>query len=223
MNETLQQIGQKHGTDKHDIHHTYGGSTYLNIYDRYMSEYRDKPIKMLEIGVRDGCSHRMWREYFPNATIYGIDIDPRCKQTESDRIRIFIGSQSDPVTVNAAVNHAGGQFDLILDDGSHVNELTLKSFDLLFPALKAGGLYIIEDLGCSYLGSDLEKYIVVGGWPGMAYNQGVSFNNDRRVMDNLFNSIIHDIDQSDTPIGGKKGIEWIHFYSRIAIMKKLSA
>jgi cephalosporin hydroxylase len=228
MSETLQEIGKKHGTDKHNDVHSYGGETYLNIYHRYMNELRDKPLKVLEIGVKDGNSHRMWREYFPKATIYGIDIDPRCKQYESDRIRVFIGSQSDPSTIDVAVKHAGGQFDIILDDGSHVNELTLKSFHLLFPALRDGGLYIIEDLGCSYLGEKLIRHIREGGWPGMQYNQGVSFNNERSVMDKFFNSLIHDIDQViqhlewDPVPGGKSGVEWVHFYSQIAVIKKLS-
>lgn len=216
MSETLQQIGRKHGTDKHDSNHTYAGSTYLNTYERYMNEYRDLPVKILEIGVRDGCSHRMWREYFPQGTIYGIDIDPRCKQTESDRIRIFIGSQSDPIIINKVVNHAGGQFDIILDDGSHVNELTLKSFELLFPSLKSGGIYILEDMHCSYL-NDLGKYIISGQWPGMQYNQGVNFSNDRKVLNNFFNSIVEDMDLTD----GKKKVEWIHFYSKTVILKKM--
>lgn len=217
--ETLQQIGAKHQTDKHDGNHTFSGSTYLDIYDRYLSGIRELPIKLLEIGVRDGCSHRMWREYFPKATVFGIDIDPRCKQYQSDRIRIFVGSQGDPNTIQSVLDNAKDQFDVILDDGSHVNELTLRSFDLLFPHLKSGGLYIMEDLGCSYLGEDLKRHIVVGGWPGMQYNNGVEFNNDRKVMDTFFNNIIRDIDTSDSG-GAKLGIEWIHFYSRIAIIKK---
>jgi hypothetical protein len=220
MIESLQEIGKRHGTDKHNSDHSYGGSTYLDIYDNYLSRWRDTPIKMLEIGIRDGCSHRMWRDYFPKGTIYGIDIDPRCKQSQSDRIRVFIGSQADPSVVGAAVEDAGGQFDLILDDGSHVNELTLKSFSLLFPRLAAGGLYIIEDLGCSYLGGDLATHVRVGGWPGMQYNTDVEMVNDRSSMDRFFNGIIRDIDTSDTS-GGRMGIEWIHFYSRIAVIKKM--
>jgi len=220
MNETLQEIGRKHQTDKHDANHKFGGSTYLDIYDKYLNGLREQPIKLLEIGVRDGCSHRMWREYFPKAMIYGIDIDPRCKQYQSDRIKVFIGSQSDPEITNAAVKDAGGQFDVILDDGSHVNELTVKSFDLLFPCLRAGGLYIIEDLGCSYLGKNLGDHIVRGQWPGMKYNTGVEWNNDRRMIDNLFNGIIRDFDTAPHTGANPSGVEWIHFYSRIAIMRK---
>ena len=156
----------------------------------------------------------MWREYFPNSNIYGIDIDPRCKQFQSDRIKIYIGSQSDPEITGAAVADAVGGFDIILDDGSHVNSLTLKSFELLFPHLKRGGLYIIEDLDCSYMGEGLASGIVAGQWPGMHYNKDVEFVNNREDMDTFFNRIIKSI---DTKSGD---MEWIHFYSRIAIMKK---
>jgi hypothetical protein len=212
MNETLQQIGTKHQTDKHDHNHLY-----LDIYHRYMNGIRNLPLNILEIGVRDGCSHRMWREYFPNSKVYGIDIDPRCKQSQSDRIKIYIGSQSDPAIINQAVADAVDGFDIILDDGSHVNSLTLKSFELLFPHLKRGGLYIIEDLDCSYIGKDLESAIKVGQWPGMQYNKDVEFVNNRQDMDTFFNQIIKSI---DTKVGANKDVEWIHFYSRIAIMKK---
>ena len=226
MTETLQQIGKKWGTDKHDDRHSYAGSSYLEIYHRYLNELRNKNLKILEIGVRDGCSHRMWQEYFPYSTIYGIDIDPRCNQQESDRIKVFIGSQSDPDTIKKAVDHASGLFDIVIDDGSHVNELTLKSFDLLFPCLSAGGFYIMEDMHCTHLGDDLKYHIVMGGWPGMQYNQDVNFSNDRKTMDKFFNSIINDIDYANPNIpveGGRMGIEWIHFYSSIAIMKKVQA
>lgn len=223
MNETLQEIGRKHQTDKHDSNHKFAGTTYLERYDKYLSSLRDEPIRLLEIGVRDGCSLRMWREYFPKAMIYGIDIDPRCKQHQSDRIKVFIGSQSDPEITNAAVKDAGGQFDVILDDGSHVNELTIKSFNLLFPHVRAGGLYIIEDLACSYLGTDLQNHIIKGQWPGMRYNTGVEWNNDRRVVDNLFNGIIRDIDTAPHTGIHRSMVEWIHFYSGIAIMRKIGA
>jgi hypothetical protein len=207
--ETLQQIGAKHQTDKHDHNHLY-----LDTYHKYLNGIRNLPLNVLEIGVRDGCSHRMWREYFPNSNIYGIDIDPRCKQFQSDRIKIYIGSQSDPETVGAVVADAVGGFDVILDDGSHINSLTLKSFELLSPYLKRGGLYIIEDLDCSYIGESLASDIVAGQWPGMHYNKDVEFVNHRQDMDTFFNRIIKNIDTK------REDMDWIHFYSRIAIMKK---
>ena len=216
--KTLQEIGHESRTDKHNQDHIAYGSTYLNIYDRYLAPIRNSPINLLEIGVRDGCSHRMWREYFPNGTIFGIDIDPRCKQTQSDRIRIFIGSQSDPNIVDQATKSANGEFDVILDDGSHVNSLTIASFELLYPKLKPGGLYIIEDLHCSYLGNNLMRDIVGGQWPGMQYNKNVEWVNNRKDIDVLFQDVIRSVDHVDeTP---KYPVEWVHFYTNIAIIKK---
>ena len=212
----LQLLGNKYGTDKGDIHHTFAGRTYLDIYERYLSHLKDKPINFLEIGVRDGSSHRMWSDFFlDESQIYGIDIDPRCKQSEKDNIKIFIGSQSNPEIIEDVAVHAAGTFDAIIDDGSHINELTIKSFDLLFPYLKSGGVYIIEDLACSYLEEQLASDIVVGGWPGMQYNEGVEFVNRRKDIDNFFLQLIKKIDIGNTDL-----YDWVHFYSKIAIIKK---
>lgn len=212
----LQLLGNKHGTDKGDIHHTFAGRTYLDIYERYLSHLKDKPINFLEIGVRDGSSHRMWSDFFSDdSQIYGIDIDPRCKQSEKKNVKIFIGSQSSPEIIEEVATHAGGLFDAIIDDGSHINELTIKSFDLLFPYLKSGGVYIIEDLACSYLEEQLASDIVVGGWPGMQYNEGVEFVNRRKDIDEFFLQLIKKIDIGNTDL-----YDWVHFYSKIAIIKK---
>ena len=212
----LQQFGKYFGTDKHDLNHTYAGQSYLEVYNKYLSDIRKNDVTFLEIGVKDGESHRMWSHYFSkDSKIYGIDIDPRCKATEKQNIKIFIGSQSDPSIIDQLVEDAKGQFDVILDDGSHVNELTIKSFNLLFPHLKSGGLYIIEDLGCSYMEENLSEEIQKGAWPGMQYNKDVAFVNNRKDMDNFFFNIIKDIDLSNNNL-----YEWVHFYSKIAIIKK---
>jgi cephalosporin hydroxylase len=212
----LQQFGKYFGTDKYDLNHSYAGKSYLDVYDKYLSDLRKKDINFLEIGVKDGESHRMWSHYFTkNSKIYGIDIDPRCKASEKQNIKIFIGSQIDKEVIDSVVKDANDKFDVILDDGSHVNELTIKSFELLFSHLKPGGLYIIEDLGCSYMEESLGDEIVKGSWPGMQYNKNVSFVNNRKDMDDFFFKIIKDIDLSNNNL-----YEWVHFYSKIAIIKK---
>lgn len=68
---TLQEIGKYHQTDKYI--HSFAGFSYLDIYARYLSQLRDKELSVLEIGVKDGASLRMWRSYFSNARIYGVD------------------------------------------------------------------------------------------------------------------------------------------------------
>lgn len=209
----LNDLGKKHGTDKCDIYHTYNGRTYLDIYDFYLSPLIFQSTSLLEIGVRDGASHRMWKEYLPYGQIVGVDIDPRCSVNNEDRISIVIGSQGEQSTVDK-VAEICPEFNVILDDGSHVNELTIKSFELFFPKVKAGGLYIIEDLACSYLESELPDH--VRQWPGMGYNRPEHLlNNKRSDLNDFFARLIKDM---DTNRSGK--IDFVHFYSKIVIIKK---
>lgn len=134
-------------TNVHKWHH------YFDIYTRHFEAYRDRPIKMLEIGVFRGGSLRMWKEYFhADSTIVGIDIDKSCKDHEiADRnVFVRIGSQADPEFL-AAVNEEFGPFDIILDDGSHKTHHQNISFGALFrPALKDGGCYMVEDVHTNY-------------------------------------------------------------------------
>lgn len=126
---------------------------YLDIYDRYLSSYRGKSIKFLEIGIADGGSFNVWRPYFGDkANIYGIDILPDCR-AKVDALNLNcharIGSQNDPQFLREVIAEMGG-LDIVLDDGSHVAEHQLTSFKTLFPLLAEGGLYICEDLHTSY-------------------------------------------------------------------------
>jgi len=134
-------------TNVHKWHH------YFDIYSKHFEAYRNRPIKMLEIGVFRGGSLRMWKEYFhADSTIVGIDIDKSCKDHEiADRnVFVRIGSQADPEFL-AKVNEEFGPFDIILDDGSHKTHHQNISFGALFrPALKDGGCYMVEDVHTNY-------------------------------------------------------------------------
>ena len=134
-------------TNVHKWHH------YFDIYTKHFDQYRDRPIKMLEIGVFRGGSLRMWKDYFhPDSTIVGIDIDKTCKDHEiADRnVFVRIGSQADPEFL-AEVNEEFGPFDIILDDGSHKTHHQNISFGALFrSALKDGGCYMVEDVHSNY-------------------------------------------------------------------------
>ena len=134
-------------TNVHKWHH------YFDIYTKHFDQYRDRPIKMLEIGVFRGGSLRMWKDYFhPDSTIVGIDIDKTCKDHEiADRnVYVRIGSQAD-LKFLAEVNEEFGPFDIILDDGSHKTHHQNISFGALFrSALKDGGCYMVEDVHSNY-------------------------------------------------------------------------
>jgi hypothetical protein len=123
---------------------------YLAIYERHFAPFRNKPVRMLEIGVSYGGSLELWRTYFgPNATIFGIDIEPKCASRVDPPNQVRIGSQEDPDFLVSVINEMGPP-DIILDDGSHIAAHQLTSFRTLFPLLNKGGLYAIEDTHSAY-------------------------------------------------------------------------
>ncbi len=123
---------------------------YFPIYERHLSDWRNKTITFLEIGVNQGGSLQMWSRFFgPLATIVGIDINPSCKQHEGDGIQVRIGDQSDPKFLGEIIDEFGLP-DIVLDDGSHRMDHILSSFQFLYPKLPKNGLYIVEDLHTAY-------------------------------------------------------------------------
>jgi len=82
----------------------------------------------MEIGGKDGASLRSWKSYFSKGNIYGIDMDPRCKDLEEARIQIEIGGQDDEKFLR---NYFGSEreFDILIDNGSHANKMTLASYN----------------------------------------------------------------------------------------------
>ena len=116
----LSDLGKIYGPDKADQNHTFSNLSYLDIYEKYFQEYRNKNISILEIGVRSGDSIRIWKSYFKFGEIYGIDIDPGSKAFEEKRIKIEIGSQ-DNISFLQTCFGEKTKFDIIIDDGSHVN------------------------------------------------------------------------------------------------------
>jgi hypothetical protein len=123
---------------------------YLPVYERHFAPYRGTPVKMLEIGVSQGGSLELWRRYFgQDAVIFGIDIDPACAQRVDPPNQVRIGSQADPDFLRAVVSEMGAP-DIILDDGSHIASHQRASFETLFPLLRDGGLYLIEDVHTAY-------------------------------------------------------------------------
>lgn len=138
------------GTDKALGHHGY-----TRHYARHLRRRRRSVECVLEIGIGDeadpragGNSLRMWRNYFPHATIYGLDLYEKWLDTEA-RITALKADQSDPDALRLAVAGCPA-FDLVVDDGSHVGSHVITTFDVLFPMLKPGGYYAIEDLETAY-------------------------------------------------------------------------
>ena len=127
-------------------------SLYLSEYDRLFSIYRHKPVRILEIGIQNGGSLEIWSKYFLQAnTLIGCDINVDCAKLTYDdsRIKVVIGNANNDATETKILTHSPS-FDLIIDDGSHTSSDIVKSFARYFCRLNQGGLYITEDLHCSY-------------------------------------------------------------------------
>ncbi|MGY5850387.1 class I SAM-dependent methyltransferase [Salegentibacter sp. F14] len=123
---------------------------YFDIYDFWFNKYKNKSIVILEIGVFQGGSLKMWRDYFgEKAKIYAIDIQPSCKQFESENTKIFIGSQEDREFLSEVKSQIP-EVDIIIDDGGHTMNQQIVSFEELYGHLKDGGIYLCEDLHTSY-------------------------------------------------------------------------
>ena len=128
---------------------------YFDAYQRHFSRFRGKDVNILEIGVQNGGSARMWKHYFthgyPNAKvqIYGVDIDSRCKAFEEDGIEIFIGSQEDREFWRKLKTKIP-KVDILIDDGGHTMRQQIITFEEMFDFVKDGGVYLCEDLHTSY-------------------------------------------------------------------------
>ncbi|TWB61704.1 hypothetical protein FBZ98_1011049 [Rhizobium sp. ERR 922] len=117
---------------------------YYRHYAQAFSRFRDASINVIEIGVAGGSSLKTWGGYFRSATLVGIDIDPACAKLERGPLKVRIGSQDDEQFLTDVVKEFPPT--IIIDDGSHQAQHIIKSFEVLFPSLLSGGLYVVEDL-----------------------------------------------------------------------------
>ncbi len=174
MTKTLTDLANFYGSDKGTVGPiaTWSVHNYTDIYDIYLEPYRLLPLHILEIGLgvvgdrwdshivcgrnaAGGASIRMWYDYFPNAQIYGIDIN-ECSYLDTDRIKTFVADQGNIEDLKAftAATEAV-EFDFIFDDGSHRPDHQQISLGYFFRYLKSGGLYFIEDLLDNGLGDGI--------------------------------------------------------------------
>lgn len=127
-------------------------SLYIDVYDELFQAFKEKPITLLEIGVENGGSLEIWSKYFAKGQLFvGCDINEKCAVLKFDdpRIKLIVGDANSFIT-EQLIHQVCCQFDIIIDDGSHTSDDIVKSFAKYFPLLKEDGLFIIEDLHCSY-------------------------------------------------------------------------
>ncbi|SCG58567.1 class I SAM-dependent methyltransferase [Micromonospora halophytica] len=148
--DDLGKLSVAYGSDKWASFHWYTGH-----YEEQFARYRDQPVRLLEIGIGGfdgqlgGASLKMWKKYFHRGLIYGLDLFDKSALNQG-RLTALTGDQSDPAALTA-IAEEHGPFDIVIDDGSHENEHVRTSFDALFPYVRPGGLYVIEDMQTSYI------------------------------------------------------------------------
>lgn len=165
----LNDIGLKYQTDKSTITHCY-----LDNYEKYLSEWREKEFTLLELGVAGAASIKMWKEYFPNAKVYGIDNNPDCAGYVEG---VFIGSQIDTDFLDKVLSVIGMP-DIIIDDCSHEGALTIETFKYLFPKISNGGLYFVEDCATFYSNTYSGEFEANGRSKVFNYFTGLAYDVD---------------------------------------------
>lgn len=212
----LNTIGLKHGTDKNSNYHDY-----LKVYESYFQPFRYDPdpfgIYLFELGWggyefedRGGESARTWYEYFPQAKIVYLDLYNK-KNAMNGRMDFFQGSQTDKNLLKTIIKR-GDEYSkrIVIDDASHNNQLSIESFRIIFPLLKSGDLYFIEDLETSYYEGDEYQG---SSKPGVGY-----------TTMNYFSRLTHQLnwqhmkDEYRNEYADK--LEWIHFYKELIAIKK---
>lgn len=206
----LKALAAIYGSDK------WGSHWYAQHYERHLSSLRRKKLKILEIGIggyedpqAGGESLRMWRTYFPYSQIFGIDICDKHVHDEP-RIKTFQGSQVDEEFLAEVVRKIGA-IDLVIDDGSHLNEHVLRTFRFLFPRMSTNGLYVIEDTQTSY-------------WPNSG-GASLDFNRSDTTV-GFLKSLVDGVNYAEfdrpnySPTYYDRHITAIHFYHNVVFIQK---
>jgi hypothetical protein len=221
INSEFYNIGKKAGTDKIYLHH------YYHYYPKFIEYYKNfKDLAMIEIGVFKKESIYLWLEYYPESFIYGFDIN--ISDDGDDKYKIIKCDQSNINDLKNIKNEISKPIFLILDDGSHVPDHQILTFEYLFEILLPGGTYIIEDIETSYWkNANIYGYDVNYGYKNP--NSTIEFfkllvddinsqfiNEDNKVIQN---NLIYDRISEKT----RKNISTITFtYNTIIVTKKLS-
>lgn len=206
----LPKLAMIYGSDK------WGAHRYATQYARHFSHLRLKRITLLEIGIggykdpkAGGHSLRMWRRYFPNAQIVGLDCYDKSLHAEK-RIRIYRGDQSDEELLRQIVAEVGRP-DIVIDDGSHINRHVTQSFEVLFPLLADNGLYVVEDTQTAY-------------WPGWGGSSDdlLHAQTSMCMLKGLVDGLNHEefIKPSYTPSYCDQHVTAVHFYHNLVFVQK---
>lgn len=191
---SMTQIADHFKTDKGSMKHLY-----TEVYAKYLESYRIRPVHLVEIGVACGSSLKMWAHYLGQGSrITGVDIRPECAAlcAKYPAIDIRIG--------DAAAMKFDETFDVVVDDGSHISKEIVDNWNNLWPRLRPGGYYIIEDLRCTHDPSYAANF---------TFPKDPALFDRRHFMEWLDDKLRHmDFRRSE--------VEFIHFHRELAIMRK---
>jgi len=181
---------------------------YFDIYDRHFRRFRNKPVNLLEIGVSQGGSLQMWKHYFgPQARIFGVDIDPKCKSLEEPNVQIFIGSQTDRAFLQKLKEQLP-PLDILIDDGGHKMNQQIVTFEELFGLVKDDGVYLCEDTHTSF-------WMEYGG----GYKRkGTFIEYSKNFVDFLHGW--HSRQRAFRPNDFTRRVDSVHFYDSVVVIEK---
>jgi hypothetical protein len=181
---------------------------YFDVYDRHFKRFRGKEIILVEIGVYQGGSLQMWKNYFgEKAFIYGIDINPGCRQCEEERIKILIGSQSDRQFLRE-IKKQLPPIDILIDDGGHTMRQQIVTYQELFDQVKDDGVYLCEDLHTSY-------WLKFGGGHK---RRGTFIEFSKNFIDSL--NAFHSEQRSLKVNQFTRTVNSVHYYDSIIVIEK---
>ena len=183
-------------------------SHYFDIYERHFSSFRGKPCTILEIGIFHGGSLQMWKDYFGDQVqIYGVDINPNCKELEEENIEIHIGSQSDKAFLRDLKTKIP-KVDILVDDGGHNMRQQIITYNELFDHVKDNGIYLCEDTHSSYI---LEH-------GGGLKRRGTFIEFSKNFIDQLH--AYHSRQSNFQPSEFTKSVDSVHYYDSMVIIEK---
>ena len=182
---------------------------YFDIYHRHFAAFRGQAFTMIEIGVFNGGSLRMWRDYFgPQATIVGVDVNPECKRFSETGIDIVIGDQSNRAFLRSLADRYP-DCAILVDDGGHRMHQQIATFEELYPRLRSDGVYLCEDTHTSYMPT-------FGG----GYRQPQTFIETVKPLIDRLNAF-HSPDQSQlAPDDFTRTTDSMHFYDSVLVIEK---
>lgn len=207
--KTIQQLAIQHKSDKHNHH------DYVRHYDKHFASIRNSKNVILELGIggyeysdRGGSGLHLWSDYFAHSKIYGIDFYDKSGIVLPARTKVFKGSQADGEFLTTVLQEIGIP-DVIIDDASHMNGLTIESFRHLFPWLRPGGIYVIEDIESSW-------------WNEHGFDGESDYtNNAAETTFNFCKKLLLEVNAKHVPNFKKRyEIDSIHFYQNMVVIVK---